>query len=128
MTDCELLVLNRRDFMPFIEGHADICLKLLKIVCQRLRQTTEQVEDMLFRDLPSRIAKALLQLAQSTGREEGQGLSVDLHLSQRELGNIAGGTRESVNKHLQIWQKAGLIDLGKGSIVIRDMGAIERMV
>ncbi len=128
MTDCELMVLHRRDFMPLIEGHADICLKLLKILCQRLRQTSEQVEDLLFRDLGSRIAKALLHLAHSTGREEPRGVSVDLHLSQRELGNIAGGTRESVNKHLSIWHKAGLIDLSKGSIVIRDFGAIERMV
>ena len=128
MTDCELLVLNRRDFLPFLEGHADICMKLLKILAQRLRQTSEQVEDMLFRDLGSRIAKALLHLAHSSGRQEPQGVTLDLHLSQRELGNIAGGTRESVNKHLSIWQKAGFIDLSKGSIVIRDIDAIERMV
>ena len=128
MIDCELLVLNRRDFMPILEKHAEICMILLRILCRRLRQTSEQVEDVLFRHLESRIAKALLHLAQSTGRRDERGLSVDLHLSQRELGNIAGGSRESVNKHLQIWHKAGLIDLRKGSIVIRDLMAIQRLI
>lgn len=128
ITDCELLVLNRRDFMPVLENHADICIILLKILCRRLRLTTEQVEDVLFRHLESRIAKALLQLAESIGRPDPRGVSVDLHLSQRELGSIAGGSRESVNKHLQIWHRAGLIDLGKGSIVIRDLAALKRLV
>ena len=65
MTDCELLVIHRRDFMPILEKRADICLILLRILCQRLRQTSEQVEDVLFRHLESRVAKALLHLADS---------------------------------------------------------------
>ncbi len=128
MTNCELLVLNRRDFMPILETRADICLILLRILCQRVRQTSEQVEDVLFRHLESRIAKALLHLAESADLHGVRGLSIDLHLSQRELGNIAGGSRESVNKHLQSWHKAGLIELGKGSIMIRDVSAIERLI
>jgi len=126
MTDCEIMVVNRRDFLPMLEKHADICMILLKILCQRLRQTSEQVEDILFRHLESRIAKALLHLAESAGRPDARGILVDV--SQRELGNIAGGSRESVNKHLQNWHKADLIDLGKGSIVIRDRAAITRLV
>jgi CRP/FNR family transcriptional regulator, cyclic AMP receptor protein len=126
--DCELLVLNRRDFMPMLERHADICMILLKILCQRLRQTSEQVEDVLFRHLESRIAKALLHLAQSAGQKDARGVSVDLHVTQRELGNRVGGSRESVNKHLQHLHRAGVIDLGKGSIIIRDLAALERLI
>ena len=128
MSDCELLVLNRRDFMPILEKRADICMILLRTLCQRLRQTSEQVEDVLFRHLESRVAKALLHLAESAGLHRVQSSAVDLHLSQRELGSIAGGSRESVNKILQSWHKAGWIDLGKGTIVIRDLAAIERLV
>jgi CRP/FNR family transcriptional regulator, cyclic AMP receptor protein len=127
-TDCELLVLLRRDFMPILERHADICILLLKILCQRLRQTSEQVEDVLFRHLESRLAKALLHLFESASMHSIDGSSNDLHLSQRELGNIAGGSRESVNKTLQSWHRAGLIRLGKSSIVILDLAAIERLV
>jgi len=127
MSDCQLLVLHRRDFMPILEKRADICLILLKILCQRVRQTSEQVEDVLFRHLESRIAKALLHLAESAGLHGVPGSPIELHVSQRELGNIAGGSRESVNKHLQAWHKVGWIDLGKATIVIRDLAAIESM-
>ena len=128
VTDCELLVLSRRNLMPLLENHADICLMLIKILCQRLRRTSEQVEDVLFRHLESRIAKALLQLAERSGRPDLHGASLDLHLSQRELANIVGSSRESVNKQLQVWHRAGLIDLAKGAIVIRDAAAIARLV
>jgi CRP/FNR family transcriptional regulator, cyclic AMP receptor protein len=128
MEDCELLVLRRRDLVPFLENHADICLMLIKILCQRLRQTSEQVEDVLFRHLESRIAKALLQLAGRPDRADIGGRVLDLHLSQRELGNIVGSSRESINKHLHIMQRAGLIEVAKGAIVIRDAAAIELLV
>lgn len=128
MTDCELLVLNRRDFMPFLENRADICLMLIKILCQRLRQTSEQVEDLQFRHLEGRIAKALLHLSERSGQPGVGGRVLELHMSQSELGNVVGSSRESVNKQLQAWHKAGLIDLAKGSIVILDQAAIERLI
>jgi CRP-like cAMP-binding protein len=126
--DCELLVLNRRDFMPLLEKHADMCIELLKILCQRLRQTSEQVEDVLFRHLGARIAKALAQLAKSTGGKDLRDAPVELHLTQQDLADIVGGTRESVNKHLNGLEKTGLIELGKSTIVIRRLAALERMV
>jgi len=128
LTDCELLVLNRRDLLPVLENRADLCLILLKVLCRKLRLTTEQVEDVIFRHLESRVAKALVQLAESVGPRGIHSPSVELHLSQRELGNRAGGSRESVNKHLQIWHRQGLIDLSKGSIMIRDLEAIKRLM
>jgi CRP/FNR family transcriptional regulator, cyclic AMP receptor protein len=128
MTDCELLVLNRRDFIPVLENRADLCMILLKVLCRRLRQTSEQVEDVLFRHLESRVAKVLVHLAESVGLDGIRGPSVELHVSQRVLGNMAGGSRESVNKHLQIWHRQGLIDLSKGSILLRDVDALERLI
>src|SRR2546421_3584327 len=128
MTDCELLVLNRRDFMPILEKRADICLILLRILCQRLRQTSEQVEDVMFRHLESRLAKRLLHLAESVGLHGMQSTSVELHVSQRELGNMAGGSRESVNKILQNWHRRGQIDLGKASVLIRDIETLRRLI
>lgn len=128
MTGCELLVMPRRTLMPIFENHADICLTLIKILCQRLRRTSEQVEDLLFRHLDSRIAKALLQLADRPGRAEVGNRGLDLHLSQSELGNIVGSSRESINKQLQVWQRAGLIEIAKGAIVIRDAAAIGMLV
>jgi len=128
MTDCELLVLSRRDILPLLERRADLCMILLKVLCHRLRQTSEQVEDVVFRHLESRVAKVLLQLVERVGLRALNSPSVELHVSQRELGSMAGGSRESVNKILQNWHRQGLIDISKGSIMIRNVEAIERLI
>ena len=128
MTDCELMVLNRRDFLHLLENRADLCMILLRILCHRLRQTSEQVEDVLFRHLETRVAKALLNFAERVGPHGLRSPSVELHVSQRELGGMAGGSRESVNKILQNWHRQGLIDLGKASILIHDIEVLKRLI
>jgi CRP/FNR family cyclic AMP-dependent transcriptional regulator len=128
MTDCELLVLDRRDVLPLFERHPEICLMLMQILCRRLRRTSEQVEDVLFRSLASRLAKALLQVAGEAGRSQPGGAAAGLRLSQSELATLAGGSRESINKQLQVWHRAGLIALSRGAIVIRNTAALERLV
>jgi len=128
MTDCELLVLSRSDFLRMLEDRANLCMILLRILCRRLRKTSEQVEDVMFRHLESRVAKSLLDLVESIGLHGVQSKSVELHVSQRELGNMAGGSRESVNKILQNWHRQNLIDLGKASILIHDIEPLRRLV
>jgi CRP/FNR family cyclic AMP-dependent transcriptional regulator len=128
MTDCELLVLHRRDFLRLLESRADLCMILLRILCLRLRQTSEQVEDVMFRHLESRVAKRLVQLAENAGVSGIPTTSIELHVSQRELGNMAGGSRESVNKILQNWHRQGLIDLGKSSVFIHDIEKLKRLI
>lgn len=124
LSDCEILVLYRRDFLPFLRRHPDLCIALLEVLCQRLRRTSEQVEDVLFETLGSRVAKLLLRLAHL---EDGM-REPAVRVTQGELGHMVGGARESVNRHLQAWQKAGLIEVLKGSIVIRDAGRLRRIV
>jgi CRP/FNR family transcriptional regulator, cyclic AMP receptor protein len=128
MTDCELLVLQRRDFIPFIERRPDVCIKLIELLCHRLRRTSEQVEELSFSHLESRMAKALLRLARENEGTRPLAALLELKITQRELGNMVGGSREHVNKQLQAWQKAGLIELGKGTIVMRDTGALEKFL
>jgi CRP/FNR family transcriptional regulator, cyclic AMP receptor protein len=128
MTDCELLIIDRRDVLPMFGRHPEICMILMQILCRRLRRTSEQVEDVLFRSLEARVAKALLQLMEDAKHAEPRDPEIVLHLSQNDLAMIAGGSRESVNKLLQAWQREGWIALGRGSIVIRDAAALERLV
>src|SRR5215470_19877442 len=68
MTDCELLVVNRRDFLRVLENRADLCMILLRILCRKIRLTSEQVEDVMFRHLEARVAKALLHLDRKSTR------------------------------------------------------------
>jgi CRP-like cAMP-binding protein len=123
MIDCELLVVPRRSLLALLERRPDLCIDLLIVLCERLRRTNEQVEDLAFLDLESRIAKVLVRLADENGGRSASG-PVGVKISQRALGELVGGSRESVNKHLQDWKRSGIIALEKGSIVIRDVAAL----
>ena len=127
VSDCDLLVIDQRDFIPFLENRADLCIGLLKLLSQRLRRTDELVEVALFERLESRLAKALVRVG-LRGRASGvseAGPPFVLRVSQQEMGGIVGASSENVNKQLRAWQRAGLLELGKRRIVIRDLDALE---
>jgi CRP-like cAMP-binding protein len=126
ITDCDLLVLDHRDFIPFLERRADLCILLLKLLCQRLRHTDQQVEEAMFGRLDGRIAMALVRLAH--GAPPGPTGQVALHITQQELAGMVGAARESVNKQLHVWQKEGVLRLGKRLIEIDDLAALETLV
>jgi CRP/FNR family transcriptional regulator, cyclic AMP receptor protein len=115
ITDCELMVIERRDFIPLVHERPELGLKLIELLCSRLRRTTEQLEDVMFLDLPNRLAKTLLQLAKSSNpAPRGHRIA----LTQRQLSEIIGMSRESTNKQLRIWQRQKWILLERGGIVI----------
>jgi CRP/FNR family cyclic AMP-dependent transcriptional regulator len=127
ISDCDLLVLDHRDFVPFLERRADLCILLLRVFCQRLRQADQQVEHAVFERLDSRVAKALKRLVNSTPQNAKAGSEISLRISQQELADLVGSTRESVNKQLHVWQKAGIVRLGMRLIVIPDIAVIEAL-
>jgi CRP-like cAMP-binding protein len=124
--DCEILHIDRRDFMPFLAHHPEIAARLMTALCARLRRTSQQFEDS-FLGLSQRLAKSLLQLAARYGRRQPRGVLIDLRLSQRELGALIGMSRESINKQLGLWRRAGLINVEKRMITIRDLDRFRRM-
>jgi CRP-like cAMP-binding protein len=117
LTECELLVLERRDVLALLESNPKACLKMLQAMCQRLRRTTEQVEDVAFLQLPHRIAKILVRLTRADGDQ--------VKLSQRTLANLVGCTRESMNKYLGEWKRDGVITLEDGKIRVCDRAVLE---
>jgi CRP-like cAMP-binding protein len=127
-SDCELLVVPRRSLLALLERRPDVCIDLLILLCERLRRTNEQVEDLAFLDLEARIAKVLVRLSEESGGEDRSSTKpIGVKISQRALGERVGGSRESVNKHLQDWKRSGIIAIEKGAIVIRDLPALEAL-
>jgi CRP-like cAMP-binding protein len=122
-TDCELLVVPRRSLLRLLERRPELCVELMVVLCERLRRTNEQVEDFAFLDLETRIAKVLLRLTHDEA-SQSPASRLGLKISQRALGELVGGSRESVNKHLQDWKRSGIIEIEKGSILIRDLEAL----
>lgn len=127
LSACELLVLDRRDVLPFLEKHPELCLRLMMVLCDRLRHTSAQVEDFMFLDLEARLAKALLRLAETHGTPTRNGVAIGLKLSQRELGAIAGISREGINRQLREWQHRGVLGEGDGPLLIRDVAALTQI-
>jgi CRP-like cAMP-binding protein len=115
MSDCELVVIERRDFVPFLSSHPDVMLKFIEILCSRLRRTSEQVQDITFLNLPTRLAKTLLQL---TAAEDGSATTRKAAVTQREISQMIGISRESTNKQLRAWAKRGWIRLERGGVSV----------
>jgi CRP/FNR family transcriptional regulator, cyclic AMP receptor protein len=113
MTDCELMVMERREFVPFLHGQPDVTLKLMEVLCSRLRRTSNQVRDVAFLNLSTRLAKTLLRLAADASAPNGK-----VAITQREISEIVGRSRESTNKQLRKWAKRGWVRLQWGSITV----------
>src|SRR5262249_18830264 len=114
VTDCELFVIEGRDFLPLMREETEIALRIIEILCSKLRRTTQQAEDVMFLDLPSRLAKALMRLKADTACTGERKVTV----TQKDLSNIIGMSRESTNKQLRIWEDKKLVRLERNAVVI----------
>jgi CRP-like cAMP-binding protein len=123
MTDCEMFVIERRDFLPLVQQEPQIALKLIEILCARLRQTTQQAESLMFHHLPGRLAKALLRLSFGDGATAEQKIAI----TQKDLGNIIGVARETINRQLRLWEQHNWVRLERGGITILSVKALERI-
>jgi|RhiMethySRZTD1v2_1073278.scaffolds.fasta_scaffold11184_3 CRP-like cAMP-binding protein len=122
--NCELMVIDRRNFLPVMRSHPEVAIKLLELLSARLRQSNEQVEDVMFSSLPVRLARAVLKLARPA---ECGDRPARLEITQRELSQTIGVSRESTNKQLRTWQKRGWIRLDHAAITLLNAGALSRI-
>jgi CRP/FNR family transcriptional regulator, cyclic AMP receptor protein len=96
-----LLSLHRDDFRAIIERYPTAAFVIFRALVQRLRRTTDLLEESLFLDLPSRLARVLLRLAREFGRETPSGIRIERPMTQQELAELVGATRPRVGEHLQ---------------------------
>jgi CRP/FNR family cyclic AMP-dependent transcriptional regulator len=129
LSPCELLVIERAQFMELIEQSPGIAVNLLQMLAGRLRRLSQRSEDAAFLDVPSRLARSILDLATRFGERAAgtSGIVIQLKLSQQELGALVGATRESVNKHLKDWARQGLLEVDAGRLTIADLSGVRRI-
>ena len=125
MSDCELMTIERREFIPFLRSQPDVTLKLMEILCSRLRRTSEQVQEVTFLNLSTRLAKTMIRLAEKA-KDSDRGGKVTI--TQREISQIVGRSRESTNKRLRAWEKSGWIRLQRGSVTVLKPEKLEHIV
>lgn len=119
-TACTLIVIERRDFLQALHDHPEIAMRVIELLCSRIRRTTTQVEDLMFLDLKRRVAKTLLVM--SSGSMQA------LMITQGDLSQIVGMSREMVNRQLQVWDREGWISLGRRRISVLKPDCLEQLL
>jgi CRP/FNR family cyclic AMP-dependent transcriptional regulator len=121
MARTELIIIPRDAFSALLQSQPQLAAHLIQLLCKRVRWTAEQMEDTALLSVPARLAKRLLSLAGAFG-------GTKVTLSQEELAQFLGLSRQIVNQHLQAWRAKSWISLGRGSITLEDPQALEQVV
>jgi CRP/FNR family transcriptional regulator, cyclic AMP receptor protein len=126
VTDAKLAMLAHDDLRKSLETRPMVAMHLLKALAQRLRRVTEINANLVFTDVPGRVAKALLELAGKFGVQTAEGLQVNHDLTQEELAQLVGASRETVNKALADFASRGWIQLSAKSVLLLDADRLSR--
>ena len=123
----EVLVLKRDDFLGQITNNPGLCIKIIGVLGSRLRKANHQIENLVFLDVCGRLARMLLDMAESQGvKKTEQGLVIDVDFSRTELANIVGTTRETLTRALKTLENMGYIAIKKNRLTITDEAGLKR--
>jgi CRP/FNR family transcriptional regulator/CRP/FNR family cyclic AMP-dependent transcriptional regulator len=124
----EVLTISREHFLSIMEKSPKILLKVAAVLSKRLRKANELIHSLAFFDVYGKVARVLLNLAAERGRATEQGTVIDMRLTQQELAELAGMTRETMARTLREFQQAGCIRVESGIISILEVGMLQREV
>lgn len=124
LEDCVLLTLERGRFLNLLRGNGEMCLRLMGVLCRRLRRANAAFEDLALLDLAGRLGRLLLRLTRDYGHPTARGTRIEVRLSQRDLATLVGASREKVNKQLREWEEAGVIGKEAGRLVVLRAAAL----
>ena len=127
LEDSIICLMKRRDFERYASHKPELSFKLSKLMGLRLRQIENRIEELLFRDVPSRLARLLLRLVDRHPRETKHGLRINITLSQQELANLIGATREMTSSVLNSLKKEEIINIESKYIYIINRKALEQI-
>jgi CRP-like cAMP-binding protein len=122
--DSTLLVIHRGPFLDLLKQEAGLARHIIELLCERLRDTTDRLGEYAFLSLRARLAKKIQALAIAHGQHEAGGVRIALKLSQTDIAQMLGVTREAVNKQLKAWSQEGFIAIDHGSITVTDMAGL----
>lgn len=124
----ETLTLHRDDFLRYISHNPEFSQHVLQTMAQHIRRLNNQISDIFFLDLPGRLARMLLQLAEQHGRVTAEGILIDLSLTQTDLAEMTGATRVSVNKALGRFRRAKWVKTQGRRFTILDQEALQNLI
>jgi CRP/FNR family cyclic AMP-dependent transcriptional regulator len=128
LEDSSLYALNRSDFLSFIIHHEKIVRSVLSSLSLRLRKTDNLLAEMCFLNLSVRLANKLVEMAEQQGPDRSDPELYKLKISQQEMGNILGVSRESINKELKLLRDKGWVSTGRNHIHIHQLASLKKRV
>ena len=126
VTEVEVAFVPRIEFLALLERRPAVAVRLAEALCDKLRIAREMTISLRFLDIPSRLYRQLLYLGQYDSRPEAGGVHIQHGLSQQELADSIGASREALNKIISDWKRAGVLEWGRGFVVLPDPGALQR--
>jgi CRP/FNR family transcriptional regulator len=120
--------IGREAFQNFIRTNPEFGIRLIQVIGMRLTQAQARIEDLVFRQVPSRIARLLITLADSHGKVTPKGIKVEYPLTHQEIADMVGSSRVTVTQILNRFRDSHWIDIESKRVTIHDMGALEEMV
>lgn len=124
VTECEVVFVPRVELLAMMERRPAVSIRLVETVCDKLRTACELSLSLRFLDVPSRLYRRLLYLGRFDTRRDGNGIRIQHGLSQRELADSIGASREALNKVMGDWKRAGFVEFGRGYVVVVDPAAL----
>lgn len=128
LTDCEILFVPREHLLALLERRPAVIVRLIEQLCDRLRNTIDMNMGLRYLDLHTRLYQRLLLLSRHDTHVETGGIRIQHGLSQQELADSIGASREGLNKLLSEWKKAGLIETGRGYTTVLDPAGLASRV
>jgi len=123
---CEALIIYRQHFLELIDKSPRILLNMTAVLSRRLRKMNELIRSLVFFDVYGKVARVLLTLVAEKGRVTAQGTVIDLRLTQQELAELAGMSRETMTRTLRDFQQAGVVRIESGIITILELDMLQR--
>jgi len=124
----ETMTLHRDEFIRYIHNNPNFSLHVLQTLAQHIRRLNNQLSDIFFLDLPARLARQLLHLAEQHGQNTDEGIRIELSLTQTDLAEMTGATRVSINKALGRFRRANWVKVSGRKFTIVDRDALRNLI
>ncbi|MBX9657502.1 MAG: Crp/Fnr family transcriptional regulator [Nitrospiraceae bacterium] len=128
LDDALICVIPRKDFDQYLAMHPSVMYKLTKLIGLRLKKIQSRVEDLVFREVPARLAHLLSELGKTEGVAEKQGIRLNVKLTHQEMANLIGCSRETVSTIMGQFRDDGLIQMDGRTITILKPSALSQLV
>ena len=125
--DTQVITVSKREFEKFVHSTPDLCGRISRKMAKRVRELEEQIEDIVFKDVPGRLASLIFRLLAKYSKDHTKGRQVDIRLTHQEIANLIGATRETTSLNLSRLKQEGLITFDDHKVIVLDEERLNRL-